>query len=369
MQIKPFLLDHWLDEHGGAAYDLACSTGPAWTVRELFELMPPEEKESLWDARATYRPAAGTEGLREAIAAMEGVQPDEVQVVTGASEALHILFFMAAEPDANVIVPTPSFPTFTALPEAVGVETRTYRLRPENDFQIDDDEVKNLANDQTRLILVNSPHNPTGAVVDAGSLSELHDFAAGRGIPFIVDQVYHPIYYDTDWPTAAALPHATVLCDFSKARGLSGLRVGWFVERNKRRMEHYWNTRAYFTISNGLLSEALAEVAIRHHDKFYKRGQEVGAANLALLDKFFDEQKEVLSWVRPQGGFTGFPRLVSGEDSRPMCRAAAEQGVLLAPGDCFGYPPHFRLGFGACVDGFPQALEVLFDVMAEVTSH
>ena len=111
MQIKPFLLEQWLDEHGGVAYDLACSTGPAWTVREIFELMPPEEKESLWDTRATYRPAAGTEGLREAIAAMEGVQPDEVQVVTGASEALHILFFMAAEPDANVIVPTPSFPS------------------------------------------------------------------------------------------------------------------------------------------------------------------------------------------------------------------------------------------------------------------
>ena len=369
MRMKPFLLDQWLDEHGGVPYDLACSTGPTWTVREVLELMSPEEKERLWDTRVTYRPTSGAETLRQGIAEMEGVQADEIQIVTGASEALHILFFMATEPGANVVVPTPSFPTFTALPEALGVETRTYRLRPENEFQVDVEEVKGLVNDRTKLILMNSPHNPTGAIATPETLRALHDFATERGIAFIVDQVYHPIYHGPEYPSAAALPHAIILGDFSKALSLSGLRVGWFVERDKKRMEQYWNTRAYFTISNSLPSEALAEVAVRHREKFFAQAREVAATNLALLDKFFDEQKEVVSWVRPKGGLTGFPRLVSGEDSRPMCKAAAERGVLLAPGDCFGYPPHFRLGFGACVEGFPQALEVLFDVVAEVKSH
>ena len=369
MQIKPFLLDHWLDEYGHVPYNLAASTGPAWTVRGLLELMTPGEKERFLDGRVSYTTADGTETLREALADMEGVQPEEIQIVTGASEALHVLFFMAAEPDANIVVPSPCFPTFTELPDALGIEARTYELRPENDFRIHVDEVKRLVDDRTKLLLVNSPHNPTGATVNPKTLRELHDFVAGRGIPFVVDQVYHPIYYDADFPSATVLPHATILGDFSKAFSLSGLRVGWFVERDKARRERYWHTRAYFTISNSSVSEALAETAVRNRERLFFQAKAVATTNLALLDGFCEEQKDVLGWVRPGGGFTGFPHLVSGEDARPMCRAAADRGVLLAPGDCFGYPPHFRLGFGACDDGFPQALEVLTDVLTEVKSH
>ena len=80
-------------------------------------------------------------------------------------------------------------------------------------------------------------------------------------------------------------------------------------------------------------------------------------------DSFFDEHEESLSWVRPQGGFTAFPCLTSGEDARALCRRVAERGVLLAPGDCFGYPSHLRLGFGACEGGFAEALETLSEAL------
>ena len=369
MHIKPFLLDQWLEEYEHVPYNLAASTGPAWTLRGILELMTSSEKERFLDGRVSYTSADGTETLREALAEMEGVQPEDIQTVTGASEALHVLFFMAAETDANVIVPSPCFPTFTELPEALGVEARTYELRPENAFQIDVDELKKLVDDNTKLVLVNSPHNPTGATVDSETLSELHDFVTGRGIPFVVDQVYHPIYYDADFPSATVLTQATILGDFSKAFSLSGLRVGWFVERDKERRERYWHTRAYFTISNSSVSETLAETAVRNRERLFAQAKAVATTNLALLDRFFEQQKDLLAWVRPGGGFTAFPNLVSGEDVRPMCEAAAERGVLLAPGDCFGYPSHFRLGFGACDDGFPQALEMLNDILTQVKSH
>ena len=103
-----------------------------------------------------------------------------------------ILFFLAAEPDANVVLPSPGFPANTALAESFGIEPRYYSIRAENCFQIDLDEVRNLVDRNTRVLLVNSPHNPTGAVLSGGEMTALHDFCAERGIQFVSDEVYHP---------------------------------------------------------------------------------------------------------------------------------------------------------------------------------
>ncbi len=137
---------------------------------------------------------------------------------------------------------------------------------------------------------------------------------------------------------------------------MAGLRVGWIIDRNRKRLEKHRNARSYFTISNGVFGEGLAEVTVRNRDRIFERARTTAARNLALLDSFFGEHEESLSWVRPQGGFTAFPSLTSGEDARALCRRVAERGVLLAPGDCFGYPSHLRLGFGACEGGFAEAL-------------
>jgi aspartate/methionine/tyrosine aminotransferase len=154
-----------------------------------------------------------------------------------------------------------------------------------------------------------------------------------------------------------------LLGDFSKALCLSGLRVGWIIEREEKRLEQYWNARSYFTISNNFMGEALAEVAVRHRDEIFSKARAVSTANLDLLDSFFAEQRGTLGWVRPEGGFTSFPWLRQGIDSRELCRQAGERGVSLAPGFCFDASRHFRLGFGACEEGFSEALEILTDVL------
>jgi aspartate/methionine/tyrosine aminotransferase len=366
MHLEPFHLDHWIEKHRNAPYNLAASTGPAWTLKEVFELMTPEEQDRWWSHKVVYGPPSGGEILRAAVAEMEGVRPQEVQVVTGASEALLILFFLAAQPGANVVVPDPSFPVFTTLPDSLGLETRRYSLRPETGFRIDVDDVRKLLDHQTRLLLVNSPHNPSGAIATPETLRELHDLAAGRGIPFVVDQVYHRIYYDQAPAGASALPHTTILGDLSKALSLSGLRLGWIIERDEKRREQYENARAYFTIANSSLTELPAVAVIRMRDKILKRGRQVALTHLELLDRFFETHRDTVTWVRPQGGFTGFPQLMSGEDSRPLCEAAAAEGVALVPGVYFGRPAHFRLGFGACQKGFSDALGTLSDVLTQV---
>ena len=361
MKLKPFLLDNWLNHYHSpgspAELDLASSTGPNWTLRELLEMIAPDEWQQLFDTRLVYANASGTEALRGEIAAMQGVEPDQVQIVTGASEALLILFYLAAEPHANVVLPFPAFPTMYAIPESLGVETRFYHLRREDDYRIDLDEIKRLVDDSTKLVLINSPHNPTGATIADEEIAALHDHLAERKIQLVVDEVYHPIYHGRETKSAARLERATVLGDFSKSFCLSGLRTGWIVERDSKRMAEYLNARSYFTISNSPVTESLAVIATRNREKIFARAREVVSANLALLDSFMTEHAGLLGWVRPRGGMTAFPWLVSGEDSRPFCEALAARGVLLAPGDCFNMASHFRLGFGTSGARFPEALD------------
>jgi aspartate/methionine/tyrosine aminotransferase len=361
MQLKPFLLDIWLDEYEhDIEYNLAASTGPGWTLQEILQLGTEEERRRFQSQELAYSHAAGDEKLRTAIAEMQGVSSECVQVVTGASEALIILMWLAAESGANVILPHPCFATFSALPESLGVQIRSYQLRREDRFRIDVDEIEKLVDASTKLILVNSPHNPTGATMSDGEFERLHAFAAERGIQLVSDEVYHPVYHNGESRSAARLPSATVISDFSKALSLAGLRLGWIIERDRERRQRYWNARAYFTITNSPLMEALGAIAMRNRAVILKRTQEVASRNLLQLDEFMKEHEQVLQWIRPRGGLTAFPWLVSGENARPFCEALVRKGVLLAPGDCFDMVSHFRLGFGnTASDAFPQALERL----------
>ena len=360
MQLKPFLLDMWLDtyEHG-IEFNLAASTGPSWTLNEILGLANDEERERFLNHKLVYSRPAGADSLRSAIAEMHGVDVDAVQVVTGASEALLILMWLAAEPGANVILPQPGFTTFSALPESLRLETRFYAVQKENGFRLDVEEIKKLADRNTKLILVNSPHNPTGATISDAELDSLHEFASSRGIQLVSDEVYHPIFHGEPTKSAARLPHATVIHDFSKAFPLSGVRTGWMIEHDPKRRKDYWTARAYFSVTNNTAGEFLAELAMRHRDAVLGRTQKVASENLRQLGRFMSEHQETIGWVPPRGGMTVFPWLVSGEDSRAFCQAAADRGILLAPGDCFDAPSHFRLGFAAIADKFPDALSRL----------
>ncbi len=369
MNLPPFLLDRWI-EHKAAPdspieYDLASSTGPVWTLEQLLAFSGGGVSRELLETRLLYTAAAGGLELRKTIAAHQGVEPDDIQVVTGASEALLILFFLAAEPGANVVLPNPGFPANAALAESFGIEVRYYAVKAENEFRVDPDEIARLADRNTRLLLVNSPHNPTGSVLGEDEMQTLHDFCRERSIQFVSDEVYHPIYHGPEMRSAARLPHATAISDFSKALCLSGLRVGWIVDRDPVRRERYRDARNYFTITCNVLGEKLAALALEHCDALYEHARRVSAQNLALLDRVLAEHKAFLHWMRPSGGMTAFPWFADGRDTRDFCRRLAQRGVLVVPGDCFGEPAHFRLGFAASGAGFPEAMDRFAEFLRE----
>jgi aspartate/methionine/tyrosine aminotransferase len=370
MDLPRFLLDEWLaqkrDGSTHVEFDLGSSTGPVWTLRELLSLGG--DLEQLLDTHISYESPRGSRDLRDAIAALEGCDPDYVQATTGASEALLLIFYDTAAPGANVVLPRPGYPAYDPLAQALGIEARHYHLRAGNGFRIDADEIRSLIDGNTRFVMVNSPHNPTGATLSDAEMEALHDFCAERGVQFISDQVYHPIYHGEPMRTAARLPHATVVGDFSKALCLSGLRTGWIVEPDSVRRARYLNGRSFFTVSGGAVTEPLAALALRKRDAIYGRARKIASGNLALLEQFFAAHRNLFHYTPPSGGMTAFPRMADGADARPLCAHALRHGLLIAPGDCFGMPDYFRIGFAASGDRFAAALERLTDVVAAYVS-
>jgi aspartate/methionine/tyrosine aminotransferase len=204
---------------------------------------------------------------------------------------------------------------------------------------------------------VTSPHNPTGTVTDEETMRGLSALAAERGALFVADEVYHPLYLGAERKTALQ-DGAIVVGDFSKALCLSGLRLGFLIDRNAERRARWLNTRMHFTVTSTSFGEALGALALRHRATIVARARAQVASNVAAWARSVERLAGLVSWVPPMGGTTAFPWLTFTEDSRPFAQALAAEGVLVAPGDCFGMPRHFRVGFGADED-FPAALDIV----------
>jgi aspartate/methionine/tyrosine aminotransferase len=368
MDLPPFLLDQWMAAHDFASppirYNLASSTGPVWTLGELAALGGGDITAALKELKVLYAPPEGAKELRQAIAELHDVDPDWVVVTTGASEALSVLYCLAAAPGAAIVMPNPGFPAFAVMARAWGLRVTTYEVERARGFAQTADLVLAAVDATTRLVLVNSPHNPTGSLMPPAEMARLSAALAERGIPLVVDEVYHPLYFGAPVPSVAKLSNIIAVSDFSKALSLSGLRIGWLIERDARRRERLINLRSYFTVSGSPITEAIAVHALTHRRAILARLEEVTRANLARLDEFMNTHRGTLGWVRPAGGTVAFPWRLDGRASRPMCETLARAGVLFAPGDCFGAPAHFRVGFGAQAAGFQQALDIAAGVVS-----
>lgn len=363
MKLPPFLLDHWIAKYEFAdpsiAYNLAASTGPKLSLGELLKM----GGGSLDNVALTYAPPEGQKALRAAIADFHGVDPDWVVVTTGGSEALSILYCLASEPGAEIVLPDPQFPAFDAVASAWGLKTAHYALSRDDSFAQTADAVLAATGPNSVLALVNSPHNPTGAVMPRHEIERLASALAAKGTRLIVDEVYRPLYFGKPERSAADIDNVIVVSDMSKALSLPGLRTGWLIVRDSELRKRAIDARSYFTISSSPLLESLTRLALDNRETIFATLRAVAERNIALLTDFMERTSNMLSWVPPQGGTVCFPWFADGRDARRFCEAAAARGVLIAPGDCFGAPSHIRVGFGAQADGYDRALAVLSELL------
>ena len=309
-----------------------------------------------------YTESQGSPALRGEICKIyETVQPQDILVHSGAQEAIFLFMFAAFKEYDHVIVHSPAYQSLAEVARAAGCDVSPWRAREENGWSLDLDELRHLMRSNTKAIIINTPHNPTGYLMSRADYDALHKFAASNKLLLFSDEVYRESEYDPAARLSAACDlgdHAISLGVTSKTYGLAGLRIGWIATKNKKIYKKMASLKDYTTICNSAPSEFLAEVAMRNRHKLIERNLSIIRQNLAVIEDLFARRADLFSWVRPQAGSMAFPRYLAGS-VETFCDALVKQaGVLLLPGSVYvDSREHFRLGLGR--KNLPEAVEKL----------
>ena len=366
MRLRDFALERYFAEWEFKAELLLCASDvEGWPLSDLLALADDDGLARWQQLRLGYTESAGDPALRAELAGLyERVSADDVLVFAGAEEAVFALHNVLLGPGDHAIVVRPAYQSLIEVARATGAEVTTIELLPEEGWRLDLARVRSALRPETRLVLVNEPHNPTGSLSDRATFDELVALATESNARLVVDEVYRFLEFDpADRLPAAAdcLPSAVSIGVMSKSFALAGLRIGWIATRDRALIGSLARFKDYTTICCAGPSEVLALIALRARDRVLARNRGIVTSNLPLLDGFFERWQGVFDWVRPRGGSIGFPRLAA---DVPIDRFAAdlvrETGTLLVPGSIFGDSGNrFRVGYGR--SNMPEALSRLED--------
>jgi len=373
VKIREFLVERWLNTlELGARFNLAETDAKPFTLEELLALGDREELlAELAAIRLGYNPTMGSFALRQAIAGLyQSVTPKQVLVTGGAIEADFLLANVLVEPGDTVIVQFPAYQVLYAVAEARGATVKRWTMSLDNGYRPDLDRLAALIDDRTKLVVINTPHNPTGAVLTREELETILGWAEERGFWVLSDEVYHGLAYEEGLlpPLARDLsPRAISVGSMSKTFGLSGLRLGW-IAGPEEILQACWSWKDYTSISNSPLSDFLARLALVNVDRVWERNLALARENRRVLLDWFEENRPIIDYVAPRAGLVCFPRFNLPISTEEFCRRAYEErGVLLVPGECFEMPGHIRFGFGGDPAEFAAGLRELGEVLREVT--
>jgi aspartate/methionine/tyrosine aminotransferase len=359
VEIEPFAIERF-DERWEFRAELMLSSSDceSLSVNDLL-MLEPDARERLHELDLGYTEVPGSLELRSAVGGRyERIQPEDVLTLAAAEEGIFITYHALLRAGDHVVVEAPCYGSAVEVARSTGADVSLWRRRHEDGWAYDLDELESLLRADTRLIYLNSPHNPTGSQISREGLERLVELARERSIVLFSDEVYRGLEHDRAdrLPAACDLyERAISLNTVSKAYGLPGLRIGWLACRDATLLDRIRELKLYTTICSSAPSELLVALALRHGDALVGRSRELVVSNLPLLDEFIDRRRELFEWVRPRAGPIGFPRVAGDFDVEAWCEeTASKAGVLLLPGAVYAQPRHVRFGFGRV--NLPEAL-------------
>lgn len=361
MTLAPFKLERYFAAYEFSAPLLLCSSdGEPMPLGELLAWSDTESL-ALWNRLTLgYTESAGHPLLRQEIAALYPETTPEDVLVCAPEEGIYLAMRVLLRPGDHVVVTFPGYQSLYQIAEALGCQVSRWTPRWEQStwrFHLAD--LWPLLRDDTRLLVLNFPHNPTGALISAAEQAQIMAAARERGAVVFSDEMYRLLEFDpaTRLPSAVSLDErAVTLSGLSKAFMLAGLRLGWLATRDADLMARLASYKDYTSICPPAPSELLALMALRSKERLLERLHHYLRRNLDLLDATLPEFADRIAWRRPPAGTVAFPRLLDATPVAEFCETLrTQQGVLLLPGDVYDWPGnHFRLGFGR--KNLPQAL-------------
>lgn len=349
MKIEKAYLEDWMREYYFTSeLDIGSSGVQNFSMADLTELVG-LRPEDLSGVVFDDSPSCGAQTLRQLIADNWGDgDPEKVMATHGSSEVIFLIMNALLREGDEVVVLDPCYHALRNLADSIGCSVKEWRLRFEDGFAPNVEEFKRLLTPKTRMVVVNFPHNPTGATLTAAQQKEFIDAVAASGAYLVWDAAFNELVYEAEpLPNPISMyERAIVLGTLSKGYGLAGLRVGWCLAAPEL-LEQFVHWRDYTTLYLSPLVEKVAERAIENYRVLLDIRLERARKNLEIVARWVESHREFVDWARPKGGVTTFVRMHGVADVDEFCRRLGrEHGVMVVPGSCFNQPGHVRLGFG-----------------------
>ena len=345
MYIKPFAVEEWMNEwEVGARYNIAETCVDSVSLNELFALTGEDKAaflENLAARRLTYGDIEGAPAFRQGICSL-------------------------VSPGDRVISVLPTYQQLYSIPESLGAKVKILPLSRENGYLPDLDALRALAVPGTKMICINNPNNPTGALMSRDMLEEIAQIAREAGAYILCDEVYRHLSQTDEWSESIAdlYEKGISVSSMSKVFSLAGLRLGWIATRDKDALRALVSHRDYDLISGGMIDEAIAALALKHSDKMLARSRAIVRENLAILDNWVAGEKHA-SYVKPLGGTTALVYYDFDIPSYELCEEMYHKtGAFVTPGDCFEQPKSMRIGYAYGKEALVKGLKAVSEYFA-----
>lgn len=364
MEIKAFSVEEWMNAYEtSAVYNIAETCVDSLTLEELVTLdgtNPDDFFHSLYNLKLTYGHIEGSPAFRQLVANLYStMQPHNILPMNGGIGANFLVFYSLVQPGDHVVSVHPTYQQIYEVPQSFGATVDLLTLRPENNFLPDLDELRSLVRPNTKLICINNPNNPTGAVMERGILAQIVEIARSCGAYVLCDEVYRNLLQEdeADVPSIVDLYEKGIsTSSVSKALSLAGLRLGW-IAAGQEVIAECMKHRDYTTITCGMLDDILAVHALKNYDEILKRNRKIVRENLAILDEWVKKEPS-FSYIKPRAGTTALLKYDLLVPSVTFCTGLlAQTGAFLTPGVCFDLEGYVRIGYACSTEVLREGLE------------
>ena len=374
MKIKPFAVEEWMNAwEVGAKYNIAETCVDSISMNDLFELTGEDKTEflnRLCARRLSYGDIEGLPEFRKGVCGLyKTLNIENIVPTHGASGANHHVFYSLISPGDRVVSIMPTYQQLYSIPESYGADVQILHLSKENNYLPDLEKLRRLVTPKTKMICINNPNNPTGALMSEQLLREIVEIARSADAWILCDEVYRHLSQEDDWcPSIVDLYEKGIsVSSMSKAFSLAGLRLGWIATHDMSVVKSCLSHRDYNLVSCGVFDEMLAAAALKHRDKLLERSRKIVRENLQILDDWVGSEPHV-SYVKPQAGTTALVYYDLDISSYEFCEEMYKKtGAFVTPGDCFEVPHSMRIGYAYGKQDLIDGLKAISEYIAMKT--
>jgi len=350
MKIKEFKLERYFAKHEFTAkYLLSSSDCDGYEQSHILDQASSDELKMWNEIKLGYTESAGNPILRESISKFYSTNNINDIVVGSPGELNFIAMHVLLEKQDHVVAVAPAYQSLHEVVHSIGCEITFWK--PNEEWVFDVNHLEGLIKENTKLIIINFPHNPTGSYLSIEELNQIAGIAERNDCTVFSDEMYHKLISEPDNelpPISDLYEKGISLWGTSKTFGMAGLRTGWLVCQDKSFIQKAIAFKDYLSICSSAPSEVLSIIALNHIDDFLQPNIEKIQQNIKLFESFAKQQELISTFTPPRAGSTAFVPLnincTSLEFSNHMVETA---GIMTIPAEMFDHPGKFiRVGFG-----------------------